>query len=404
MPRLVNAKHDNDIYSAYIVDKCRFSGIMYGMTIMRETRKSWLAEQLRTRIESGHLAVGQALESERQLSERYGVSRVTVRAALDLLEGQSFIERQPGRGAMVLDRESDEACHNGTDTTIVFARFVANSWTSALGMGIASGCEQHNCSYRVLDAGGSHERMQVFLRQLPDQVKAAVFVPYGPAGYCDAIESLVDRGVMVVCVERRLCVDTASSVTVDNYTGGYLATHHLLQQRMRPVIYVGTTDITSTMGQRYAGWRAALAEHGIGLTEDLCFDIGEAEETLAPDFEELRRCGYQAAVRIFDTMPPEDGGWSLFALKDQIACGIYDAAVERNLRIGDDVAVVGFGDSPLAARLSPGLTSIRKPPSALGLAAANLICTSLASGRKGPMHEVLPVSLVVRESSGSVRA
>jgi GntR family transcriptional regulator len=68
---------------------------------VREVRYRAIAEELRGRVESGELGAGRLLPSESELSGAYGVSRVTVRKALDLLRDEGLIDARQGFGWFV---------------------------------------------------------------------------------------------------------------------------------------------------------------------------------------------------------------------------------------------------------------------------------------------------------------
>jgi LacI family transcriptional regulator len=87
---------------------------------------------------------------------------------------------------------------------------------------------------------------------------------------------------------------------------------------------------------------------------------------------------------------------AIVCVSDVVAVGVYRAARDLELKIPDQLAVVGFGETPFAGDLSPGLTSIRAPFFEVGVRGAEL-----ALGVDGANQRVeLPTELVVRESSG----
>jgi LacI family transcriptional regulator len=88
-----------------------------------------------------------------------------------------------------------------------------------------------------------------------------------------------------------------------------------------------------------------------------------------------------------------------------MAAGALAAIREAGLRVPEDIAVVGFDDSPIAALTSPTLTTVRQPIYRLGAEAARLLIDQLQDGRPEPLGEQLPVEMVIRDSCGArVRA
>ena len=94
---------------------------------------------------------------------------------------------------------------------------------------------------------------------------------------------------------------------------------------------------------------------------------------------------------------------AVFAASDDIAIGALNAIAEAGLSVPGDVAVVGFDDAQIAPLLRPSLTTIRQDKDALGNAAGTTLVAMIESEDAAPPELVLPVELVVRESSGPHR-
>jgi LacI family transcriptional regulator len=109
--------------------------------------------------------------------------------------------------------------------------------------------------------------------------------------------------------------------------------------------------------------------------------------------------GYDAARELLAHEPRPT---AVFAANDCMAIGAISALREAGLRVPADVAVVGFDDIASASYLSPRLTTVRVEAGRLGARAVQLLLASM-QGRTsgGPSHEILPTTLVVRESSGT---
>ena len=90
---------------------------------------------------------------------------------------------------------------------------------------------------------------------------------------------------------------------------------------------------------------------------------------------------------------------AVFAASDLMAAGALQALREAGRRVPEDVAVVGYEDSPIAASTMPPLSSVRQPTEEMGREMARLLLAALASGRQVPRQVVLATELVVRESS-----
>jgi LacI family transcriptional regulator len=92
---------------------------------------------------------------------------------------------------------------------------------------------------------------------------------------------------------------------------------------------------------------------------------------------------------------------AVFALNDVMAIGALRAIRRRGLRVPDDISVVGFDDIPIAADVSPPLSTVRVPLVELGIRALEL---ALEPQRVGFRYEHLPTNVVIRSSTASVKA
>jgi LacI family transcriptional regulator len=92
----------------------------------------------------------------------------------------------------------------------------------------------------------------------------------------------------------------------------------------------------------------------------------------------------------------------MFAANDCMAVGALSAVREAGLRVPEDMVVTGFDDIAICSYLTPRLTTVRVEASHLGERAVQLLMDAIRHrDRATPSHEILPTSLVVRESSGA---
>jgi LacI family transcriptional regulator len=89
---------------------------------------------------------------------------------------------------------------------------------------------------------------------------------------------------------------------------------------------------------------------------------------------------------------------AVFAGNDEMATGAYVAVRKAGLRIPEDISIVGFGDTPIAGRLWPALTSVRLPIREMGRAAAQLLLAQAAGSEPAEITSFSP-EVVVRESA-----
>lgn len=178
-------------------------------------------------------------------------------------------------------------------------------------------------------------------------------------------------------------------VGVDNVRGGYEATRHLLDLGYRTVAHISGPKSWASAVDRRIGYEKALGDY------DLACDLSLIE---TGDWEV--RTGNQATHRLLDRNPEID---AIFAGNDLMAAGCIQAAINRGLRVPQDLAVVGYDDRHLAEALSPPLTSFAYPLNQIGQKTAHLLIERLLR-RKTHLVPSMNVAgrMVVRASCGAV--
>lgn len=197
---------------------------------------------------------------------------------------------------------------------------------------------------------------------------------------------LVERGVPFVAFGRPWGQPRAghSWVDVDGAVGVATAVEHLAGQGHRRIAFVGWPAGSGVGDDRRRGWEEAIRARRLpqrGL--DLSADDGIAS-------------GATLTARLLDAANPPT---ALVCVSDAMAVGALQVLEDRKLRPGADVAIVGFDDSPVAAVVRPGLTSLRQPLEAIAERVVQILIDHLTGARSRAAQVLVPPVLVVRASS-----
>lgn len=195
------------------------------------------------------------------------------------------------------------------------------------------------------------------------------------------------EGVAHVLVNRYSDEQKDAFVGSDDLAGGRMVTEHLIQQGHRRIGHLSGLRSVSTSALRYRGYHAALQAAGLQADPGLVAESGFMEEG-----------GLRAALALL-ALPVERRPTAIFAVNDLAALGVYAAARRLGLRIPRDVAVAGFNDIPIAARVEPGLTTIQVPVHEVGVVSAGLLIDQVESGPREPRRVIFAPQLVVRGST-----
>lgn len=170
-------------------------------------------------------------------------------------------------------------------------------------------------------------------------------------------------------------------VWMDDATGAYELTQYLQNFGHKQIWFVGSRRFpTSRIHQGYA---RAMKEAGL------------APHAIESDSEDERECGYLAAKSIFARRAKVT---AIFAYNDAVAHGVMEAARACELKIPEDITVVGFGNRPEAAALTPALTTVWAYPDQVGRRLSELLLSRIANPDSPPQQVVLPTRLIERNS------
>jgi DNA-binding LacI/PurR family transcriptional regulator len=172
----------------------------------------------------------------------------------------------------------------------------------------------------------------------------------------------------------------------DNQNGGYQATKHLIKLGRKRIAYIGRMARRSPEhAARYDGYARALRDAGL-----------EPDDRLRVPADNSETHGYEAVQQLLGRGDPFD---AIFAVTDLIAIGAMRALRDAGLRVPDDVGVVGFDDMPLAAHVTPSLTTVQQNAQMGGDGLVEGI-VNLIKGEPVQSRLMAP-KLIVRQSCGA---
>jgi LacI family transcriptional regulator len=163
------------------------------------------------------------------------------------------------------------------------------------------------------------------------------------------------------------------------------ATDHLIQNGHRLIALIEGPDGFRSARERRLGFEDALSAAGIALPRSLIARGNYTFET-----------GVSAANHLFDLSPRPT---AIFASNDEMAAGVVFAARERGISVPEELSVIGFDDTPIAAHIWPPLTTVRWPIVSMARAAARKLVGDIVGGAAAAEQPCeLPSTLVKRAS------
>ena len=177
-------------------------------------------------------------------------------------------------------------------------------------------------------------------------------------------------------------------IDVDGGAGIYQVVKHLLEIGHRKIAILAWYEGSRLGDNRLEGYISAMHEAGIMIQEEWILR-GEGS------FE----FGFYAAGELL-SLPQDIRPTALVALNDFTAVGAMQSVKQKGLRVGRDVAIAGFDDTPMVQFIDPPLTSVRQPIDEAGHRIIPMLVSYIESGvPPNPLNILLEPQLIIREST-----
>lgn len=204
----------------------------------------------------------------------------------------------------------------------------------------------------------------------------------------DHFRQFEELGIPVVFVDRVPDQFNSYRVVIDNYQAGYNATKHLLDEGCKRIAHFAGSQRMNVYRDRKKGYINALKDAGLKVDPDLVFTF----ETLSSEE------GEKVAEKLFTSQNPPDG---LFSANDTAAVSAILVAKKNNIKVPEELAIIGFNDDPIASIVDPSLSSVSHPAIKMGEISAKRILEHNPSNVDKDVAEVtiLNTEVIVRDSS-----
>ncbi|HUJ13616.1 MAG TPA: LacI family DNA-binding transcriptional regulator [Vicinamibacterales bacterium] len=231
--------------------------------------------------------------------------------------------------------------------------------------------EARRSGYHLLVSGFHSDRQEMIavFRAVRGRVDGLIVM--SPDREAAMLCSYLPSGFPVVLLNG--CSAVPRAITVDNYGGAQKMVRHLQALGHTRIAFIKGPEQNEDAAERLRGYRESVVE-----TIELEGDFSE-------------EAGYAAGANVTAMRKPT----AIFAANDAMAVGALSALRDGGVRVPHDIALAGFDDIPIARFVTPPLTTVSADIAQLGRRAFDLVI------HEEERHEILPATLVIRESCGS---
>lgn len=327
------------------------------------------------------------------ISKKLNISAATVSRALNqnpkisektrVLVAKTAVEMNYRQNRLAL------ALKNGrTNNVGVIVPYINRRFFSSVIRGIEEELTPHG--YHVIICQ-SHEEIKNEIRQLNTLLNTqidGIFMSISKTTRnTDHIKNALDENIPLVFFDRKIDLPGTSSVILDDFKAGFMATEHLINEGCSKIAYLSGDTNLEIYKNRYEGYKAALEDYNIGVNLDYIIHTSSKIES-----------GIEAIRQLWKLKDTPDG---IFSAGDYAALGAIQELKNKGIKIPEDVCVVGFSNEPFTQYMELSISSVDQTPQIMGKIAAEVFIEQIDGGNTSTIEKkiILTPELCVRNSS-----
>ena len=276
-----------------------------------------------------------------------------------------------------------------TNTIGVIVPKMGYHFFSAALEGIEAATLKAGYTVMVCQTNESYEREVQNIRNMAaGRVDGILVSVSGETNKYDHFKQIKNKGIPLVFFDRECEAIRSSNVVANNYAAASKAVEHLITRGCKKIAYLGGPAHLSLSQKRLQGYKDALLKNKLQFNPDWVTHCDVSRD-------DAKRITLQL-------LELNDRPDAIFAMSDRLATSAMSVIKQRNLRIPDDIAMIGFNNEPMTDIVSPSLTTISQPEFEIGKKAAEILLKEInLKENEEPDYEsyVMETELIVRESS-----
>jgi DNA-binding LacI/PurR family transcriptional regulator len=355
---------------------------------------------LLNQISSGILKPGDRVLSEKELCNKFSVSRITAKKALEMLNEQGIIVRYPGKGSFVAEKGRGSVREKLPEVPSI--GLILPDFGDSFGVRIISAVEEscRESGYNMILklTRNSVEEENEALRMLSLAEGLLILPVYGELYNPEILKNILNKKPMVL-IDRKMQGLAVPSVSTDNVEAAKRGVEYLLRLGHRHIaFYSGSEEHISTVQDRRIGFTRALEQYGIPCRDSYIRQnfsrIGDY-----PFYSEERFAADRLIVKEHLKINPKIS--AAFTASYSITMHVNSALQEMGLRIPEDFSIMGF-DAPDMFSMVPFFTHLRQDEYNIGKKAIEILHEIINGSEKSYGDTYISAKLITGKSTASI--
>ncbi|MCZ8511080.1 LacI family DNA-binding transcriptional regulator [Paenibacillus filicis] len=261
---------------------------------------------------------------------------------------------------------------------------ISNPFFAEIARAVEDQGHQLGYSVMICSTDNKDERVERYLSLLQQKSVDGIIIGTGIENK-EMLKPLLERDIPIALIAREMPSLDVNTVVVDDFIGGALAARHLTGLGHARLAVLAEEARVSSSRERVRGFMQTLEEAGLNR-----------EDVIVRHCDYVVEDGKRKALELLSTSGRPT---AIFCCNDLLAIGALQAAKELELRVPEDLSVIGFDDTILASVTDPPLTTVAQPIGSMGNKVVDLLVQELKKEADFKQRVVLRPELVVRRSA-----
>lgn len=351
-----------------------------------KSKHSIVREYIQSKILDGTYVPHQKISSESELMERFSVSRHTVRLAIGDLVNLGWLYRKQGAGTYCAERNEMGSNDYNQKNIAIITTHISNYIFPSIIQGAESFLSKNDYRVSLYSTDNNHENEKKILEKiLTHHVDGVIIEPTQSAISNPNINyylNLEKSNIPYIMINAYYDELEPLSITIDDEKGGFIQTEHLIEQGHENILgFFKTDDLQGT--RRMKGYLKSHRSNHLPIRPSNIITY-HTQEIMTKPREELKK--------ILE-LPNEEWPTAIVCYNDELAMLLLDVLRKKNIKVPEDISLIGYDNSILSRVSEVKLTTIKHPQSEMGEAAAKMIL-NLIDRKQGLNKEEVEESIV----------
>lgn len=260
---------------------------------------------------------------------------------------------------------------------------ILNPFFPEVARGVQDAAEEMGFTVAIYNTDGDYEKEKNLVKSLlANHLDGLILFPVSITS--DELEILIKHQLPFVVFDSKPHMLDVDTIAVDDFKGAYSATEYLIQQGHRDIGFMGGP--INANEKRFMGYEHCLRKYGLKVSNNLIYID-----------KNLRGCG-QNGIKYFSSLEQKPS--AIFVVNDCIAIEAIQTANSMNIRVPQELSIVGFDDISPSKIITPALSTVAQPKYEMGKKATEiLIGRILGTHTKEKQWIVVEPELIIRDSS-----